>query len=781
MNESNAFNRTVLELLTDAIISTDLSFNIRSWNKSAEEIYGWPAAEVVGQPLPRVVSTSYPDNTPEEVFAQLLQQGQWQGEVVHKRKDGAAINIQASMSILKDNDGHPTGAVSVNRDITEHKRMEAALRKSKELFAKAFHGSPLPMMLARRTDGAFIEVNESFLRLYEYNREEVIGRTSLDLNLIDPEIRTENARLYRRQGTSRNNEIQVRTKSGRPLTVLVSVESTELAGEACVITTVLDITERREAEQALQESQRLLREAQEYGRIGSWELDLVQNEFHLSDIFIEFHGMSQNTYIPDKMYRYLYPEDEAQVAQAFDNAMAGQEYDVVHRIYREDTGAIRWVHARGLLIRDEMGNPLRIVGSSQDVTEQKQAEETLKRYNERLTVLHEIDQGIVAARSAKDIMQPALQGIRRLIPCTRVGIALIETVSAEVVIFALNGDTDSLLETGQRMPLVHNQLIEQLAAGQAVVIPDLSLHQHSASPETVKQLVKEGLRSSLTIPLIMQEQLIGVFFLVDATPHYFTAEHQEIAGEVASQLVIAIQQHRLQEQIRRHAQELEQRVAERTAELEEQYRRQAALEERQRLARELHDAVSQSLFSARVIAESLPRLWERNPELVRSSLTDLHRLTRGALAEMRTLLLELRPAALEEVSLGELLQQLTEGIAGRSQVEVTLTVEGQDAVPTEVKIALFRMAQEALNNTIKHARAKQISVKMVSRPDEIRLHISDNGRGFNPADRPSGHLGLQIMAERAEAIGARLQISSRINAGTVVNIVWPNTLPEEKL
>lgn len=665
MNESNAFNQTVLELLTDAIISTDLSFNIRSWNKSAEKIYGWSAAEVIGQPLPQVVSTSYPDNTPEDVFAQFWQQGQWQGEVVQTRKDGVVINIQTSMSILKDQDGNPTGAVSINRDISERKRMETALRKSEELFAKAFHGSPLPMMLARRTDGAFIEVNESFLRLYEFNREEVIGRTSLDLNLIDPAIRAENARLFRQKGASHNNEIQVRTKSGRPLTVLVSSESTELAGEACVITTVLDITERKQAEQALQESQRLLQEAQEYGRIGSWELDLVQNEFHLSDIFREFHGLSQNTYNPDKMYRYLYPEDEAQVAQAFDNAMAGQEYDVVHRIYREDTGAIRWVHARGLLIRDEMGNPLRIVGSSQDVTERKQAEESLKRYNERLTVLHQIDQGIVAARSAKDIMQPALQGIRRLIPCTRVGIALIEMISSEVVIFALNGDTDSLLEIGQGMALVRSQLFEQLAAGQSLVIPDLNSHQPTASPEFVKQLVKEGLRSSLTIPLIVHEQLIGVFFLADVTRDYFTAEHQEIAGEVANQLVIAIQQHRLQEQIRRHAQELEQRVAERTAELEEQYRRQAALEERQRLARELHDVVSQNLFSASTIAESLPRLWERNPELVRSSLTDLHRLTRGALAE------------------------------------------------------------------------------------------------------------------RAEAIGARLQISSRIDAGTVVNIIWPDTLPEE--
>jgi signal transduction histidine kinase len=216
-------------------------------------------------------------------------------------------------------------------------------------------------------------------------------------------------------------------------------------------------------------------------------------------------------------------------------------------------------------------------------------------------------------------------------------------------------------------------------------------------------------------------------------------------------------------------------VAVENARLRQQAEQAAILEERQRLARDLHDVVSQSLFSASVIAETLPRLWKHDPETVRQSLADLHRLTRGALAEMRTLLLELRPDTLMEADLEDLLRQLTEAIAGRTQMAVSLRVEGQPPSPTEAKTTLFRLAQEALNNIVKHARASQVTVTLNSQPDQIVLSISDDGRGFDPNNVPSGHLGLDIMRERAEAIGATLKITSQPGQGAEVVIIWPRT------
>jgi signal transduction histidine kinase len=134
---------------------------------------------------------------------------------------------------------------------------------------------------------------------------------------------------------------------------------------------------------------------------------------------------------------------------------------------------------------------------------------------------------------------------------------------------------------------------------------------------------------------------------------------------------------------------------------------EATMVERTRLARELHDAVSQTLFSASLIAEVLPRIWERNPEEGRKRLEEVRQLTRGALAEMRTLLFELRPAALQDVDIRDLLKQLGESVTGRSRIPVTLEINGECELPLDVKIALYRLCQEALNNIVKHAQASR--------------------------------------------------------------------------
>jgi len=213
----------------------------------------------------------------------------------------------------------------------------------------------------------------------------------------------------------------------------------------------------------------------------------------------------------------------------------------------------------------------------------------------------------------------------------------------------------------------------------------------------------------------------------------------------------------------------------------------AALEERQRLARDLHDAVSQTLFSAGLIAEVLPRLWERDPAEGQRSLAELHLLTRGALAEMRTLLLELRPAALLEVGLADLLRQLAEAASGRSRLPITLSLDKLAPLPPDPQVNLYRIAQEALSNVAKHSGASRatVSLRRLSDTDgcgpassgattaPFELSIADDGRGFDLATIPPDSLGLDIMRERAEAIGARLTIDSQIGQGTRVTVLWP--------
>jgi len=198
----------------------------------------------------------------------------------------------------------------------------------------------------------------------------------------------------------------------------------------------------------------------------------------------------------------------------------------------------------------------------------------------------------------------------------------------------------------------------------------------------------------------------------------------------------------------------------------------AVVEERSRLARDLHDAVTQTLFSASLIAEVLPRLWERNPDEGQRRLEELRELTRGALAEMRTLLLELRPTALEEANLADLLRQLAESITGRARVPVAIEVEGEYDLPVEVIVALYRIAHEALNNVAKHAGASRATVSLCCHPGRADLHVLDDGSGFDPESIPPESLGLGIMRERAEAIGATLTMESEIGRGTELTVAW---------
>jgi signal transduction histidine kinase len=207
----------------------------------------------------------------------------------------------------------------------------------------------------------------------------------------------------------------------------------------------------------------------------------------------------------------------------------------------------------------------------------------------------------------------------------------------------------------------------------------------------------------------------------------------------------------------------------------------AAADERNRLARDLHDAVTQTLFSATLIADVLPILWKRKPEEGLKRLEELRQLTRGALAEMRIMLHELRPATLDEAKLEYLLRQLAESITGRSRVPVTVTVDGQGELPVDVKIALYRIAQESLNNMAKHSQAKQAIVTLHCEPERVVLRVTDDGKGFDPAGVRPDSLGLGIMRERAKSIGAQLSLASEVNLGTSIEAVWSRGPNEEEL
>ena len=190
--------------------------------------------------------------------------------------------------------------------------------------------------------------------------------------------------------------------------------------------------------------------------------------------------------------------------------------------------------------------------------------------------------------------------------------------------------------------------------------------------------------------------------------------------------------------------------------------------------------MTQTLFSASLTAEVLPDLWDMDVEEAKRSTEELRQLTRGALAEMRTLLLELRPATLMQTRLSDLIKQLCEAFIGRSRLPIKLNIEGDCQLPPEVQIAVYRIAQESLNNVFKYARATKVDVNLFVSETTVHFETCDNGIGFDMSTSKPTSLGMRIMRERAEAIGANFKITSTMGSGTCVCVTW-NKDPNRKL
>ena len=198
----------------------------------------------------------------------------------------------------------------------------------------------------------------------------------------------------------------------------------------------------------------------------------------------------------------------------------------------------------------------------------------------------------------------------------------------------------------------------------------------------------------------------------------------------------------------------------------------AEQEERDRLARELHDSATQALFAASLKAESLAESEEPLPPSVAETLDQVRRLSRGALAQMRELLLELRREPPEAIPIRQLLRQLVEAMEGRVGTVCEFTVSGEAALPPLLHATIYRIAQEALNNISRHAGAACAWVVLEMEPGRVHLRVEDDGRGFDPGAVDPSHLGLRSMRERAAEVGAAFNLETRSGGGTVITLDW---------
>jgi signal transduction histidine kinase/ligand-binding sensor domain-containing protein len=441
-------------------------------------------------------------------------------------------------------------------------------------------------------------------------------------------------------------------------------------------------------------------------------------------------------------------------------------------VYRQ---RVRNVEARSRELEEEVQE------RTQEIEQRRQVAEGLR---DILAVIN-------SNRPLDEVLDHIIAQASRMLGAGATVLHRIERKRKLVAIQASSGLPDAL-EGVSAIPFDASWADDAILSHQPYVIPDLGEMAAAEEGADDDPLVKQWLdvtgqyyRSFLAVPLIVEGQVDHCIAFYYAEPQAFSEEDLGLAVALADQAALAIE----------------------NAQLHERAKELAVVEERQRLARDLHDAVSQTLFSASLIAETLPDLWGISPDEVGELLLKLRQLSRGALAEMRALLMELRPAALAEASLKELLRQLAQAAAGREGIPVSVTVDETCDLPSEVRIALYRIAQEALNNVVKHAQASRVEVSLrcappLSPPEagektadlsrsmgtplspqqaggkaagqvkRVELVIRDDGIGFDPDNVAPERLGLGIMHERAEAIGARLVIESQPGRGTQIAVVW---------
>uniref|UniRef100_A0A7C3IKF3 GAF domain-containing protein n=1 Tax=Gracilinema caldarium TaxID=215591 RepID=A0A7C3IKF3_9SPIR len=257
-------------------------------------------------------------------------------------------------------------------------------------------------------------------------------------------------------------------------------------------------------------------------------------------------------------------------------------------------------------------------------------------------------------------------------------------------------------------------------------------------------------KAVMALPLISQDHSYGALAFYYTEPHRFDQYELDLTEVFASQAVLAIE----------------------NAMLRKQAAQVAAHAERDRLARDLHDSVSQSLFSANLIAQSLPKLWKTMPEKALDELANLQKLTRGAQSEMRALLFELRPQALETTDLQDLAGHVINAFSGKTLIPVESSVEITGPIPLQVKLVVYRIIQEALNNIAKHAKARKVWLNLRGNAHCLSLHIQDDGVGFALQHLKKPGLGLSIMDERAKLVGGYLVISSEPGKGSRITFTW---------
>ncbi|MGD1992806.1 MAG: GAF domain-containing protein, partial [Anaerolineae bacterium] len=558
------------------------------------------------------------------------------------------------------------------------------------------------------------------------------------------------------------------------------VEEGEVVGFLNVLT---DATERHTAKKALEESQRILSTlisnlpgmAYRSRNDRRWTMHFV------SEGSLDLTGYRPDELIENRIVSYgdlIHQEDREMVWNSVQAAVAERRpFQMTYRIVTPD--GEKWVWEQGRGVYSDDGALLALEGFITDVSERVMNQQTLEqRVSERTQEIEQrrrVAEGLRdiltvlnSTRSLDEVLDYIIHQATRLLGA-QAGLFFRLDDEQRRADFRASCGLPSDLASIQSMAVDDLWGNQELLNHQPVCVTDFPAYVEAALEDPSAGLGEEDewwygqlsslFQSILAIPLILRDEVHGGLLFYYEQRHEFSKDDYELGISLADQTALAIENARLRLQAEQAA----------------------AMEERQRLARELHDSVSQALYGIGLGARTTRTLLDRetlDPEVktkLGNPLDYVLSLADAGLAEMRALIFELRPDALEKEGLVAALKRQAETVRVRHNLEVETDLCGEPDVPINAKEALYRIAQEALNNTVQHARASRIEIQLQSHDDVLFLSVEDDGAGFDPGKRYPGHLGLKSMEERAAQLGGSLTIESTPGEGALVQVKIPTS------
>jgi PAS domain S-box-containing protein len=511
--------------------------------------------------------------------------------------------------------------------------------------------------------------------------------------------------------------------------------------------------ERRIAEEALREREEQYRSIFESTSDGLIINDLEGRVVEANPAMCRMHGYTREEFIGMNTAQFVHPDHHYLIAEYLRHAHSGDVFKARAVNIRKD-GTTFDVEVRGSRLAYQ-GQP-HMMGVVRDVTEQVRAyqmlEERVVERTRELATLLEVSHSVASMLDLKPLLGLILDQLFKMV----------EYHGA--TIFTLDGDDLAIMDYRGPIPWDRAMRIrlpldraavnrEVIRRREPILIGDVRgteplAREFQATAGDQLETTFGYIRSWMGIPLLIKEWVVGMLSIDHSEPNFYTPRHAKLALAIATQAAVAIENARLYEQ----AQAL------------------AALEERQKLARELHDSVSQALYGIALGARTARTLLDRDTSRVAEPLDYVMSLAEAGLAEMRALIFELRPESLETEGLVVALTKQAASLRARHNLDVRVDLCAEPDLPLDVKVALYRVAQEAQNNIVKHARAQQVEVRLQCDRSAVTLDVCDDGVGFDPDGAFPGHLGLRSMRERVERLGGTLQIESAPGKGARIQV-----------